>query len=201
MKGSPAREPPVALASDLTCERGQAVATTSHIDLRPGFHAQGVRCSPDQSALLLGGQTSQHGRMTRSSKMLMWVGIGLCVASAAGLVVGGVVDLSQADPWASVIGGAAGLFGLALTLYGVIRSKQAAGNQESGFTARAAGIRSVAAGRHIGSVSTGDRAAPSRTPRAKGPKNAPSVKGGVAAEGERSVAAGGDIGNASTGDA
>lgn len=51
----------------------------------------------------------------------MWSGIGLCMAGAVGLVVGGVLDVDRVDPWASVAGGTAGLAGLALTAYTLFR--------------------------------------------------------------------------------
>jgi hypothetical protein len=123
----------------------------------------------------------------------VWTGVGLCVAGAAGLVVGGLLDVDAANPWASVAGGAAGLLGLALTVYALLGPSPAA-------AVTASGTRSVAAGGNIGSAATGDGArapAPSTTPTSP-PRPAP---GPVTASGERSVAAGGDIGSVSTGDA
>lgn len=123
----------------------------------------------------------------------MWTGIGLFVAGAVGLVVGGLLDVDAADPWASVAGGTAGLLGLALTVYALLGPAPSA-------AVTASGTRSVAAGGGIGSAATGDgarAAAPSAMP-ASPPRTAP---GPVTASGERSVAAGGDIGSVSTGDA
>ncbi|WP_128433737.1 hypothetical protein [Streptomyces cyaneus] len=134
--------------------------------------------------------------MASRSSALVWTGIGLCVAGAVGLVVGGLLDVDAADPWASVAGGAAGLIGLAVTLYALLVPASTAA------AVTASGTRSVAAGGSIGSVATGDgaSAAPSATPS---PVSAPRpvTNGPVAASGERSVAAGGGIGSVSTGDA
>ncbi|MDQ1047322.1 hypothetical protein [Streptomyces sp. V4I2] len=134
--------------------------------------------------------------MTGRSKVLMWTGIGLCVAGAAGLVAGGVLDVDAADPWASVAGGAAGLVGLALTIYAVFSG--GSGSPHASVTV--SGARSVAAGGSIGAVATGDgvqAVAPTAVPG-----SAPPAGGRpVTASGERSVAAGGDIGSVSTGDA
>ncbi|WP_369234343.1 hypothetical protein AB5J56_21305 [Streptomyces sp. R21] len=132
--------------------------------------------------------------MTVRSKALMWTGIGLCVAGAVGLVVGAVLDVEAADPWASVAGSVAGLVGLALTLYAFLSRP---GAPASAVTA--SGERSIAAGGNIGSAATGNgtTAAPSPTM----PASTPPPGGTVTASGNRSVAAGGDIGSVSTGDA
>jgi hypothetical protein len=146
--------------------------------------------------LRLGRTGRHHDRMTGQLKALMWTGIGLCVAGAAGLVVGGVLDVDAADPWASVAGGATGLVGLALTIYALFSGASGA---SSGASVTASGARSVAAGGSIGAVATGNgvqAAAPTATPG-----SAPPSGGTVTASGERSVAAGGDIGSVSTGDA
>lgn len=128
----------------------------------------------------------------------MWSGIGLCVAGAAGLVVGGVLDVDAADPWASVAGGAAGLVGLALTVHALFSG----GGGTSAVTA--GGARSVAAGGSIGVAVTGDGAAVPAPPAPPAPAPAPPAPtpraGDVTASGDRSIAAGGDIGSASTGD-
>ncbi|MEU6848038.1 hypothetical protein ABZ930_39910 [Streptomyces sp. NPDC046716] len=89
--------------------------------------------------------------MTGRAKVLMWSGIGLCAAGAVGLLVGGVRDVDAVDPWASVMGGAAGLIGLALTVYALFGPSAARGPSVT-----ASGARSVAAGGSIGSASTGD---------------------------------------------
>ncbi|WP_406168861.1 hypothetical protein OIE52_27990 [Streptomyces canus] len=135
--------------------------------------------------------------MASRSKALVWTGVGLCVAGAVGLVVGGVLDVDAADPWASVAGGAAGLIGLAVTLYAFLGP----GPGPGAAAVTAGGARSVAAGGSIGSVATGDGA--SVIPRPTMPSSSPSrpASGPVTASGERSVAAGGDIGSVSTGDA
>ncbi|WP_328872834.1 hypothetical protein OHT76_23515 [Streptomyces sp. NBC_00287] len=134
--------------------------------------------------------------MTGRQKALLWAGIVLCVAGAAGLIVGAVLDVEQADPWASVAGGVAALVGLALMLYASLRPAPT----EPSSTVTASGTRSVAAGGSIGSVATGDRATPAAPPTM--PTSTPRpTNGPVTASGERSVAAGGDIGSASTGDA
>lgn len=122
----------------------------------------------------------------------MWTGIGLCVVGAVGLVVGGVLDVGAADPWASVAGGAAGLAGLAVTLYAFLGPGPTGG-------VTASGTRSVAAGGDIGSVATGDGTAVAPPPTMPASTRPPT--GSVTASGERSVAAGGDIGAVSTGDA
>lgn len=88
--------------------------------------------------------------MASRSKTLVWTGIGLCVAGAVGLVVGGVLDVDAADPWGSVAGGAAGLIGLAVTLYAFL------GPAPTAAAVTASGTRSVAVGGGIGAVSTGD---------------------------------------------
>jgi hypothetical protein len=126
----------------------------------------------------------------------MWMGIGLCAAGAVGLVVGGVSDVGAADPWASVAGGAAGLIGLALTIYALFRQPQALAAVSA---VTASGERSVAAGGNIGAAATGNGT--SVTPPATLPASAPPPGGTVTASGDRSVAAGGDIGSVSTGDA
>ncbi|MGW4866358.1 hypothetical protein [Streptomyces chartreusis] len=104
-----------------------------------------------------------------------------------------MLNVDAADPWASVAGGAAGLIGLAVTLYALLGPDR---TQAAGVTA--SGARSVAAGGGIGSVATGDGAT-------AGPPTMPAspsrpASGPVTASGERSVAAGGDIGSVSTGD-
>ncbi|MEV5493470.1 hypothetical protein AB0L47_36820 [Streptomyces bobili] len=127
-------------------------------------------------------------------KALMWTGVALCGLGAAALLVVGVLDVSAAEPFASVGGGAAGLVGLALTLYAALGSRASA----SGSQVRAEGERSVAAGGNIGSVTTGDNASRPAPPRMPPSSSAPA--GPVSASSDRSVAAGGDIGTASTGD-
>ncbi|MEU7662242.1 hypothetical protein [Streptomyces lincolnensis] len=131
--------------------------------------------------------------MASRSRALVWTGVGLCVAGAVGLVVGGLLDVDAADPWASVAGGTAGLLGLALTVYALFAPAPTA-------AVTASGTRSVAAGGGIGSAVTGDGA--SLAPPATMPTSTPPpASGPVTASGERSVAAGGDIGAVSTGDA
>ncbi|WP_405931609.1 hypothetical protein [Streptomyces sp. NBC_00827] len=131
-------------------------------------------------------------------KTVLWTGIGLCAAGAVGLVVGGLLDVDAADPWASVAGGAAALIGLALTLYVLVTQSSAPAAPASSVTA--SGERSVAAGGNIGSVATGDGSTATAPPTM--PASTPPPPGStVTASGERSVAAGGDIGNASTGNA
>ncbi|MYS91113.1 hypothetical protein SCNRRL3882_3659 [Streptomyces chartreusis NRRL 3882] len=129
----------------------------------------------------------------------MWTGIGLCAAGAAGLVVGAVLDVEAADPWASVAGGVAALIGLALAVYAGFQGQD---GTSGGTTVNASGTRSVAAGGNIGTVSTGDGpGAPASAPPANpSPAPAPPQPRNVTASGERSIAAGGDIGSASTGD-
>ncbi|MDT0385880.1 hypothetical protein [Streptomyces dubilierae] len=132
---------------------------------------------------------------TGRAKALTWTGIGLCVAGALGLLVGAVLDVEAADPWASVAGGAAALIGLALVLYGLLQGAS------GGTSVTAGGTRSVAAGGSIGTVSTGDGpATPPPAPPATPPSPGPAVPRTVTASGERAIAAGGDIGSASTGD-
>jgi hypothetical protein len=133
--------------------------------------------------------------MTVRSKALMWTGIGLCGAGAAGLVVGGVLDVEAADPWASVTGGVATLIGLALTIYALFT--QPAPSAAPSVTA--GGERSVAAGGNIGSAATGNGTTAASPPPMT--SSAPPPGGTVTASGDRSVAAGGDIGSVSTGDA
>ena len=91
----------------------------------------------------------------------MWTGVALCVAGAAGLLVGGLVDVGAADPWASVAGGAAGLVGLAISLYALIG--RPAGAEASGAVS-ASGERSVAAGGNIGTAVTGDHSSATAPP-------------------------------------
>ena len=136
--------------------------------------------------------------MASRSKALVWTGIGLCVAGAVGLVVGGVLDVDAADPWASVAGGAAGLVGLAVTLYALLGPASAPASVPTA-SVTASGARSVAAGGSIGAVATGDRAS-AAPPPAMPASPTPPANGPVTASGERSVAAGGDIGSVSTGD-
>ncbi|MHC3471569.1 hypothetical protein ACYF6T_23140 [Streptomyces sp. 7R007] len=135
--------------------------------------------------------------MTRRSRALTWTGTGLCLAGAAGLVVGGLLDVGAADPWASVAGGAAGLVGLALTFYALMAGPAAPA--PAAVTVSAGGERSIAAGGDIGTAVTGNgvTAAPAPAP----PANPTPPARDVTASGERSIAAGGDIGSASTGDA
>ncbi|MFE5816320.1 hypothetical protein ACFQ6S_23380 [Streptomyces sp. NPDC056479] len=137
--------------------------------------------------------------MATRSKALVWTGVGLCVAGAVGLVVGGALDVDAADPWASVAGGAAGLFGLAVTLYALLGPTSAPSPTPTA-SVTASGPRSVAAGGAIGSVATGDGATATPPPTMPAPATRPAT-GPVTASGERSVAAGGDIGSVSTGDA
>ncbi|MGW5467355.1 hypothetical protein [Streptomyces chartreusis] len=105
-----------------------------------------------------------------------------------------MLNVDAADPWASVAGGAAGLIGLAVTLYALLGPDRA---QAAGVTA--SGARSVAAGGGIGSVATGDGATAGPPPTMPASPSRP-ASGPVTASGERSVAAGGDIGSVSTGD-
>lgn len=130
----------------------------------------------------------------------MWVGIGLCAAGAVGLLVGGVLNVDAANPWASIAGGAAGLVGLALTLYAVFGGATGTGGSmaPSGSTVTSSGVRSVAAGGSVGTVSTGDGGTVPASPDV--PPNGTSGPRNVTASGDRSIAAGGDIGSASTGD-
>ncbi|MFC5214414.1 hypothetical protein [Streptomyces coerulescens] len=132
--------------------------------------------------------------MATRSKALVWTGVGLCVAGAVGLIVGGVLNVDAADPWASVAGGAAGLIGLAVTLYALLGAAPA-----SASSVTASGARSVAAGGSIGTVATGDGATAGPPPTMPASPSRP-TSGPVTASGERSVAAGGDIGSVSTGD-
>ncbi|MER6348221.1 hypothetical protein ACWC10_20110 [Streptomyces sp. NPDC001595] len=138
--------------------------------------------------------------MTGRMKVLMWTGLGLCVLGAVGLVVGAVVDVEGADPWASVAGGVAGLLGLAVAVFAFTRDASA----PAGPSVTASGARAVAAGRDIGSVSTGDNdtLTPPNAPAPPAPTGAgdePPARN-VTASGDRSVAAGRDIHNARTGD-
>ncbi|MFD9982838.1 hypothetical protein ACFWZJ_20935 [Streptomyces massasporeus] len=152
---------------------------------------------------------------TGRSRALMWTGIGLCAAGALGLVVGGVLDVDAADPWASVAGGVAGLIGLALTIYALFAQRSDDGTPAIS-TVTASGTRSVAAGGSITTVSTGDGPTVTSTPAppANAGSPAPTISANstsaphpptppqprtVTASGERSIAAGGDIGSASTG--
>ncbi|WP_257234743.1 hypothetical protein [Streptomyces sp. JV178] len=127
-------------------------------------------------------------------KALMRTGVALCGLGAAALLVGGVLDVSAAEPWASVGGGAAGLVGLALTLYAALGPRAGA----SGSQVRAEGERSVVAAGNIGSVTTGDNPSPPAWSRMPPSSSAPA--GPVSASSDRLVAAGGDIATASTGD-
>ncbi|MEV0172693.1 hypothetical protein AB0I00_16445 [Streptomyces sp. NPDC050803] len=141
--------------------------------------------------------------MAAGSRALMWTGIGLCVAGAAGLVVGAALDVEGADPWASVAGGVAGLLGLAVTVYALFRPAPppVPGPASTGGAVNASGPRSIAAGGSIGTAVTGDGATagpPPTMPASPPPRPA---NGPVTASGDRSIAAGGDIGSASTGDA
>ncbi len=128
----------------------------------------------------------------------MWAGIGLCVAGAVGLIVGAILDVDAADPWASVAGGAAALIGLALPLYAYFGQPRAAA--PSRRSVQASGDRSVAAGGSIGSVSTGNGVSAPPPPTLPAPTSLP-PSGNVTASGDRSVAAGGDVGSVSTGNA
>ncbi len=91
----------------------------------------------------------------------MWTGIGLCAAGALGLVVGAVLDVEAADPWASVAGGVAALIGLALAVYAGFQGSAGPSGTSGGTAVNASGTRSVAAGGNIGTVSTGDGPGPS----------------------------------------
>ncbi|MGW4752099.1 hypothetical protein [Streptomyces chartreusis] len=105
-----------------------------------------------------------------------------------------MLNVDAADPWASVAGGAAGLIGLAVTLYALLGPAPS-----TTPSVTASGTRSVAAGGSIGSVATGDGATAGPPPTMPTPPPRP-ASGPVTASGERSVAAGGDIGSVSTGD-
>ncbi|MDX2695709.1 hypothetical protein [Streptomyces ipomoeae] len=145
------------------------------------------------------GQTGQHGGR---SKALLWTGVGLCAAGVVGLVVGAVLDVDAADPWASVAGGVAALIGIALTLLAQLgNSAPPPAPPAPGTGVNASGPGAIAAGGHIGTASTGGATSP---PAAPSPIPAPSpapdpATGGVNASGAGSIAAGGDIGTASTG--
>ncbi|MEU1253364.1 hypothetical protein [Streptomyces chartreusis] len=104
------------------------------------------------------------------------------------------LNVDAADPWASVAGGAAGLIGLAVTLYALLGPASA-----TAPSVTASGARSVAAGGSIGSATTGDGTTTGPPPPTPTPPSRP-ASGPVTASGERSVAAGGDIGSVSTGD-
>ncbi|WP_244181527.1 hypothetical protein [Streptomyces curacoi] len=116
------------------------------------------------------------------------------MTGALGLVVGGVLDVGAADPWASVAGGAAGLIGLAVTLYAFL------GPAPTAAAVTASGTRAVAAGGSIGAVSTGDGTSTTPPPPTTPGSPTRPASGPVTASGERSVAAGGDIGSVSAGD-
>lgn len=121
------------------------------------------------------------------------------MAGAAGLLIGGVLEVKAADPWASVAGGITGLVGLAVTLYGVFGK----GTGQRSDAVLASGDRSIAAGGNISIATTGNGVRPAPGPPLVKPRATPKsarASGSVTAEGERSIAAGGDIGNASTGD-
>ncbi|WP_244942078.1 hypothetical protein [Streptomyces coelicoflavus] len=126
-------------------------------------------------------------------KALMYAGIGLCGVGAVALVIGAIIDVDAADPWASVGGGAAGLIGIGLALYAHFSLTPSRSPSVS-----ATGERSIAAGGNIGIATTGDGAAPAVPPAM--PTATPAAPGGATAAGGRSIAAGGDIGTASTGD-
>jgi hypothetical protein len=81
----------------------------------PGGYLTDVRVEMPAWALP-GGGLPHDRRMASRSRAWVWTGIGLFVAGAVGLVVGGLLDVDAADPWASVAGGTAGLLGLALTV-------------------------------------------------------------------------------------
>jgi hypothetical protein len=154
--------------------------------------------------------------MTSRTKALMGTGIGLCVLGAVGLVVGAVVDVEGADPWASVAGGVAGLLGLAVTIFALTQgvsgsdgARGASGSEGasgSGAPPRvdvsASGPGAVAAGRDIGFVSTGSGniVAPPNPPAPAAPAPGEPSARSVTASGDRSIAAGRDIHQAQTGD-
>ncbi|MFJ6530347.1 hypothetical protein [Streptomyces longwoodensis] len=127
---------------------------------------------------------------------MVWLLAVLCGLAAVGLgVVAAVADLDTADQVASVAGSVAGLVGLALSCYTLLRPS-AAGSQ--GAVATAAGTRSVAAGGSVGRAVTGDRATLTTPPVT--PPPAAGTSGSAQAMGERGVAAAGGIGEAITGD-
>ncbi|QKW25481.1 hypothetical protein HUT11_04565 [Streptomyces seoulensis] len=132
-------------------------------------------------------------------KPLVYAGVGLCGAGMVALIVGAVVDVNAAEPWASVGGGIASLAGIALALYA--QFAQSAAPAASGTQVSADGERSIAAGGSIGAAMTGNGAAPASAPTPSAAPTPPPASGTVTAAGDRSIAAGGHIGSASTGDA
>ncbi|MCO5996233.1 hypothetical protein [Actinoallomurus rhizosphaericola] len=92
-------------------------------------------------------------------RVLMWGGLTLTVAAAAGLgAYLSMVGLDKADKLASVLGLFVAVAGLVLTVYGVFADRRA-GDQTGRRQAPAAGKRSVSiGGDSSGIVSTGDDA-------------------------------------------
>lgn len=125
----------------------------------------------------------------------MWLLAVLCGLAAVGLgVVAAVADLDTAGQVASVAGSIAGLVGVALSCYTLVRPS-AAGSHGAATTA--AGARSVAAGGSIGRAVTGDRVTLTTPPM---PPAVAGISGSAQAMGERGVAAAGGVGEAFTGD-
>ncbi|MER6194889.1 hypothetical protein [Streptomyces cyaneofuscatus] len=133
--------------------------------------------------------------MTGQAKIVVWLLAVLCGLAAVGLgVVAAIADLDTAGQVASVAGSIAGLAGVALSCYTLVRPS-AAGSHETAATA--AGARSVAAGGSIGRAVTGDRVTLTTPPV---PPAVAGISGSAQAMGERGVAAAGGVGEAFTGD-
>ncbi|WP_328404053.1 hypothetical protein OHS70_34395 [Streptomyces sp. NBC_00390] len=137
--------------------------------------------------------------MRRWRHVAVWVGIAVGGGAAVGLgALAAWGDLDTADQMASVFGAVAGIVGLAVSVFSLIR------NDGTGSEVGAWGARSIAVGGGVARAVTGDNnhlgPAPTLTERAAGA--APGSPSGptVRAVGDRSVAAGGDIADAVTGD-
>jgi hypothetical protein len=134
--------------------------------------------------------------VTGQARIVVWLLAVLCGLAAVGLgVIAAVADLDTAGQVASVAGSVAGLVGVALSCYTLLRPS-AAGSH--GTAATAAGARSVAAGGSIGRAVTGDRVTLTTPPAA--PPATAGTSGSAQATGERGIAATGGIGEAITGD-
>lgn len=114
----------------------------------------------------------------------------VCGTAAACLVAVAIfMDLATADRLGSVMGAAAGLVGLAVSVWALAGSRRVSVEARDG---------AVASGGHVGRVIVGHHN--EVTPHTVRPRSAPPASGSIRASGAGSTAAAGDIDEVITGD-
>jgi hypothetical protein len=128
-----------------------------------------------------------------------WILALVSFAVVTTLIVEAVSDLQVADRTASVAGGCAGVIGLALSAFGLLKATTPASRKATSVDVRAEGAVAVAAGGSVNGNAIGDRSTVTggRSVGAPVRRSAPGSSTRAVAEGDKAVAAGGDVsGNA-----